>query len=147
MLKKVLAVAGLLFIAGLVYLIGFYRPRYESAHPLSLTEAKAHLKIELPPGAEQIWIFDVCDGPGHFRYMVRFRAPPESCLAWAGQLAGNDGGIDDIVPAMQLPRSGYPSWFDIRSIREGKRYSFGRSPIHEIWIDVRSGTVYYEEAD
>jgi hypothetical protein len=73
MLKKSLIASGILLLASIVYLIGFHRPRYESARALSLEEAKAHLKVELPTDADQIWILDEYVGPGHFRYLTKNR--------------------------------------------------------------------------
>ena len=70
---KTMAISGVILVAaGLVYLTGFHRPRYESGHPLALLEARKHIAVELPANAEGIWILTRSSGPGHFVQFAEF---------------------------------------------------------------------------
>lgn len=147
-MKKYIAIVvflGILIFICLVFIVVFYRPRYESDHPLTISEAKSHLRIELPDMATEIFILDQYIGPGHFRYLVRFKINASEGIAWA-RIQGisreeNFSGISSIQ------NSDYPLWFDLHSIQKGLYFSNSGPPFKEIWVDEIRGLVFYSEAD
>ncbi len=139
-----LIIIGIMIFIGLICVVIFYRPRYESSHAMSIIEAKPHLKINLPDSANEIWILDQSVGPGHFLYMARFNIDSIEGIRWA-----RSQGIDQEKKITSNPTKDResPSWFDIESIQKGTQFSNSKVPIIEIWVDELRNIVFYCESD
>ena len=145
-MKKFAILAAALVLCGLIYVVGFYRPRYESDHALTLAEAKKHVTREIPSTARDIWILDQCVGPGHFLHLLRFVEPDGGAASWAERVTGAKGTTVPLLSrADGEPR--WPSWFFPSNISDGVYYRGQGTPIRTVWLDRQRSLVYFEESD
>jgi hypothetical protein len=149
-MKTIVTIIIVLAVGGCVYLVGFYRPRYESERPLSVAEASEHIRFPFPPSAHSIMVLKQHGGPGHVVNLVSFQADAQTMSRWIAAFTNAESEkwtLAPFDPAAYVPRKETPAWFDVKGLGDATEFRNDRTPVKTIWINSASNRVLFEEAD
>lgn len=149
-MKRIAIVMFCLTAGALVYLVGFHRPQYESASPLTIEEALKHTGFHFPDDAHTIMYFSKYLGPGHFQSYLSFKTRNALSSSWIDSCTnrGPDRWTQrpvDTIEDIALGRG--PPWWDITNSINGVLIENDRTPMRRMWINSTSNHVWCEEAD
>jgi hypothetical protein len=130
-----------------------------TTRPLGRDELrKPLLAVDLPGDARDIQFAMYYEWQAHVEY-VSFRAPPETCTAYAKAVLDefNQRRPSDPVPGLTAlvnpPAKVYTSgelpvsWFTPHTIQTGAEGGTDRSHQPKVWVDSARGTFYYQYRD